>query len=43
MKLAWLVWNCQEDKDAGYKPELWFYEPDPWKASIQIVYAEILK
>lgn len=41
MKLAWLVWFDEESRDAGERPEVWLTQPDGWRCSIQIVYAEI--
>lgn len=42
MKLAWLVWDFIEDKDAGLAPELWTTEPECWRVYVQIVYAEVV-
>jgi len=41
MKIAWLVWYDQAEKDAGEKPEFWTTEPDGWRCFVQIIYSEI--
>jgi hypothetical protein len=41
MKIAWLVWFDEQSQLDGERPELWTNEPDGWRCSIQIVYAEI--
>jgi hypothetical protein len=42
MKIGWLVWDDWDSKNAGDKPEFWTTEPDSWRCSVQIVYAEVL-
>ena len=43
MKLAWLVWYDEIEKERGEKPEFWTKEPEGWRCYVQIVYCEVTK
>jgi hypothetical protein len=43
MKIAWLLWDSEEDKEAGEPPRFVTQQPNSWECFIQIVYAEITK
>lgn len=42
MKIAWLVWDDLDSKEAGDKPEFWTQYPGEWRVFVQIVYAEVI-
>lgn len=42
MKIGWLVWYDQDSRDAGDNPTFWTTQPEEWRCSLQIVYAEII-
>lgn len=42
MKIAYLVWDSREDREAGEQPKFTTEEPDRWLHWVQIVYAEVL-
>jgi len=43
MKIGWLVWYDQEDKDRGELPTFTTVQPNSWDTFVQIAYAEIIK